>query len=290
MVKAKPPSPPPAPRPRARDCERETDIDISVSRNRTEVDITRSHEHTNSGYPRHNHDDQLAVRYDTRRRSHSAAPYRPPQDDEAEYITSKMDSRGRHGEAWHGATKDWEIIDVPPGTERVRMDGVGGGGTDTSWTKYSGVRRTKFIPERDADPAPAPREPERRPKESSTSLTLWDREREIEVDIDRTKYARPPAPLPPPPPAPPAKDMWTEISKDLVVREAIEQMGYEFEETSMFFYIMSYLRYVRYTPSLTCHASNMSILTSFIGRCSSVDRDIRGNSPLPKRPRTRNSA
>lgn len=36
-------------------------------------------------------------------------------------------------------------------------------------------------------------------------------------------------------------ERWTEITKDLVVREAIEQLGYEFEETRMFYYIFSYL-------------------------------------------------
>lgn len=34
---------------------------------------------------------------------------------------------------------------------------------------------------------------------------------------------------------------WTEITKNLVVKEAIEQMGYEYEETRMFYYIISYL-------------------------------------------------
>jgi ankyrin repeat protein len=38
--------------------------------------------------------------------------------------------------------------------------------------------------------------------------------------------------------------LWTEITKDLVVKEAIEELGYDFEETDNFFYIMNYLRYV----------------------------------------------
>ena len=38
--------------------------------------------------------------------------------------------------------------------------------------------------------------------------------------------------------------MWTEITKDLVVKEAIEDMGYDYEETEFFFYVMVYLRYV----------------------------------------------
>lgn len=36
-------------------------------------------------------------------------------------------------------------------------------------------------------------------------------------------------------------ERWTEITKDLVVREAIERLGYEFEETRTFYYIFSYL-------------------------------------------------
>ena len=54
-------------------------------------------------------------------------------------------------------------------------------------------------------------------------------------------------PLPPQPPAPPRerpKEMWTEITKDLVSREAIDYMGYHYEETADFFYIMEYMRYV----------------------------------------------
>lgn len=38
--------------------------------------------------------------------------------------------------------------------------------------------------------------------------------------------------------------LWTEISKDLVVREALERAGYEFDETENFYYVFEYLRYV----------------------------------------------
>lgn len=51
------------------------------------------------------------------------------------------------------------------------------------------------------------------------------------------------------------KDMWTEITKDLVIREAIDSMGYSCEETDDFFYVMEYLRYVRLTHKM-CHGSN----------------------------------
>lgn len=40
-------------------------------------------------------------------------------------------------------------------------------------------------------------------------------------------------------------ERWTEITKDLVVRDAIERLGYEFEETRTFYYIFSFLEPVR---------------------------------------------
>lgn len=40
--------------------------------------------------------------------------------------------------------------------------------------------------------------------------------------------------------------LWTEVTKDLVVREAIERAGYEYEETEFFYYIFDYLQYVSY--------------------------------------------
>jgi hypothetical protein len=251
MIKARPPSPPPAPRVRTR--ERETDIDISLSKNRTEVDIHRSvtRDRSRSRERRshsHYHDDDIVIRRDTerlriddskgRRRAHSAAPLGSPMDEEAEYITSKIDSRGRMGEAWGGATKDWTIVDVPPGTERVQMDGVGGASTDTTWSKYSGVRRTQFIPERDGAMTRVPSPPA--PARDRTSVQIYDREKEIDIEkVTDRRITRTPAPPPPPPP----KEMWTEITKDLVCREAIQDLGYEYEETKWFFYIMNYLRY-----------------------------------------------
>lgn len=180
------------------------------------------------------------------RRAHSAAP---PVDrwDEGEYITSRIDSRGRVGEAYHGATKDWEIVDVPPGTERVRMDGAGGGAAEVTWQKYSGVRRSRFIPERDDDRGSASvvseargRDRERE-RESHLSVQIYDhnRDRDREIDIEKVTDRRVA-------PRPKRSEMWTEITKDLVLREAIQQMGYEYEETEYFYYIMQYLRYVSF--------------------------------------------
>jgi hypothetical protein len=102
------------------------------------------------------------------------------------------------------------------------MDGIGGGSQEVTWQRYNGVRRSKFIPESD-------------------SLAMYDR---------RADYS-----LPPPPPKNKYGDMWTEITKDLVVREAIEELGYDYEETEYFYYIIQYLRYVRHTSPSTSPSS-----------------------------------
>ncbi len=161
--------------------------------------------------------------------------------EEEEFITSKIDSRGRMGEAYGGATRDWTIVDVPPGTERVHMDGAGGGATDTSWSRYSGVRRTKFVPERDGVLVHRPSSPKpvHRHAHGGDRLNVSVQERDLEVDIERRRRRVSRSPAPPPP-----KEMWTEITRDLVTREAIERMGYRYEETKWFFYIMDYLRQV----------------------------------------------
>jgi hypothetical protein len=320
--------------------------------------------------------------------------------EEADYITSRINARGQVGEAQHGRTREWTIVDVPPGTERVHMDGAGGAAADVTWARYSGVRRAKFLPdganagalvlaedreqERELEPA---REREmlledaRRRSQMEVKLhaasgaqaddidveirdrhrrrgrhgdgrdevvdvQVHERNRErpriyvngaepideraalaregvIVIDneirnrhhghgrsrshshsrsrsrsrdvIDSRIEMRPVAPAPPPPPVRPRaaeetlevqvtdrhgdheidvdikerrhmsgalvprqemppgggmlvprrrQEMWTEITKDLVVREAIEEVGYEFEETEFFFYIMTYLQYV----------------------------------------------
>ncbi|TDZ28795.1 hypothetical protein C8035_v008066 [Colletotrichum spinosum] len=256
-VPSPPPPPRPAPRPMTRTEDRELDIDITTSRNRTDIDIHRSTSRHRSpsrerrspafkdsrdlvsGTDRLRIDDRH-YHSGSRRRAHSAAA-RTPVDEEAEYITSKIDSRGKMGEAWGGATKDWTIVDVPPGTERVQMDGVGGGSAEVTWQRYNGVRRAKFVPERDGAPisAPslAPMPPQPSPRESRDRLSVQVYDRETEIDIEKTKERRPrPSPQK-------RSEMWTEITKDLVIRDAIIELGYDFEETEYFFYIMQYLKY-----------------------------------------------
>lgn len=126
-------------------------------------------------------------------------------DQEAEYYNRKALERSYPGEGYNGATKDWAIVDVPPGTNRVRMDGIGGGAQEITWQRYNGVRRSKFI--------------------------SGDEEAATDFGNPGPVKGRP-------------KDMWTEITKDLVCKEAIDSMGYAYEETDDFFYVMEYLRYV----------------------------------------------
>jgi len=161
------------------------------------------------------------------------------------------------GEARNGITKDWTIIDVPPGTERVRMDGAGGASAEVTWSKYSGVRRSKFVPDRDersivsssstniSDRRDRDRDIQDDSRRSSKlSVSIYDKDvhgskdREIDVIADRRGSGRHHHDA-----SPRGSEMWTEITKDLVIREAIEEMGYEYEETEYFYYIMTYLRY-----------------------------------------------
>ncbi|KAH7037108.1 uncharacterized protein B0I36DRAFT_345272 [Microdochium trichocladiopsis] len=265
VIRVRQPSPSPPPRP-ARVTKHETDIDINISRHDTDVEIQKRARSRSRPRPRFYDDEDIHIDIDrnrihidehsheTRRRALSEVR-RPPYEDEANYITSKIDSRGRMGEAWHGATKDWTIVDVPPGTERVQMDGVGGGGAEVTWQRYNGVRRAKFIPERDGTVVSSNSIIERgrdldhhhhhdhelsvdvhinknhsheRSRSRAPEVVEEIRDRRISIRDGKSKKD---------------SDMWTEITKDLVVREAIEKRGYAYEETEFFFYVMQYLAY-----------------------------------------------
>ncbi|PGH04945.1 hypothetical protein GX51_03244 [Blastomyces parvus] len=134
--------------------------------------------------------------------------------DEAEYYNRLAQKSGHIGEAYNGATKDWSIIDVPPGTKRVELEGVGGASQEISWQRYNGVRRAKFHVDGDGY--------------ASDTERLRDHGR-----IGRRYMG--------------VKDkrdrLWTEITKDLVVKEAIEKAGYDYEETQYFYYVFAYLKY-----------------------------------------------
>ncbi|CAK7271064.1 hypothetical protein SEPCBS119000_004409 [Sporothrix epigloea] len=273
------PQPQPEPRrERERERERDTEVDIYSSRHQTRVDIQESQQrpraHSSLRAPARVSDREVTVRSDRnllevdvetnrQRRSRSAQP--PARDrraralsDEAQYIESRIDERGRIGEAYNGVTNDWTIVDVPPGTEHVRMDGVGGASADITWQRYNGVRRTRFIPEREGDAVAAPRRkakeaPRERVRNNSRgehiSVQIIEdnrghsrtRDRAMDVEADRTALVYPPAPQEVMPV--PRNDMWTEITKDLVSREAMEYLHYKYEETEYFYYILQYLRY-----------------------------------------------
>ena len=97
------------------------------------------------------------------------------------------------------------------------MEGVGGANQEITWQRYNGVRRSKFI----AEEAAYGGELERYVPEDAK-----DRGRRF---VGQKKKE---------------DTMWTEITKDLVIKEAIEESGYDYEETEFFFYVMVYLRYV----------------------------------------------
>ncbi|GIZ45213.1 hypothetical protein CKM354_000839300 [Cercospora kikuchii] len=191
-------------------------------------------------------DHKRSMSVSTRRRSPSRdhRRYDDELDEEAEYYNRKIASRAYPGEAWNGATRDWSLVDVPPGTERVRMDGVGGGAQEITWQRYNGERRGKFIsgdrvyespygngyasppPLPAPAPAPAPPREERRDTKEEIRITM---DRRTGGD-DRPRQKK-------------RDKMWTEVTKDLVIKEAIDEMGYEFEESDDHFYVMEYLKY-----------------------------------------------
>ncbi len=70
--------------------------------------------------------------------------------------------------------------------------------------------------------------------------------------------------------------MWTEITKELVTENAIRMLGYEFEETKDFYYVMEYLRYVSpYLLPPSTSSSNPPIYCCFIGGRAQACRTYR---------------
>ncbi|KAI4222561.1 MAG: hypothetical protein L6R36_006060 [Xanthoria steineri] len=225
------PVPAPAPpRPRSPSPVKSTYDEIEIrrhgSRNGRHYDedlIITERERDRDGGQRRRDEDQMPRRrrspsFDAR----SRAPYSSRDEldisEEADYYNSRAVERSYLGEGYHGANRDWAIVDVPPGTKRVQMEGIGGAKEEITWQRYNGVRRSKFVAEEDeyrgGGELMAPREVER-----------MEPGRRYVGEKDK-------------------KDkMWTEITKDLVTEDAIKHMGYDFEETEFFYYIMSYLKY-----------------------------------------------
>lgn len=307
----------------------ELDIDVHTSRRGTEVDIHRERSisrsrsrHRPAPVPvvvvppenrrrrdqRYDHEDEeidVHVHRHSRSRSRvgggavevrrgrsrtrSAHRRDTEVDEESAYITGRIDARGEHGEARHGATRDWTIVDVPPGTQRVRMDGAGGGAAEVTWNRYAGVRRSRFLPDGDnagalvaaSTAATAGTElvvQQHRRRASSTAaigargreimaparasgdrlkVEVHDRHRtsgggEHEHDLTVGVETSNAVALRPVGGTPGAnggvmrrkEEVWTEITKDLVEREALERLRYTFEDSEFFFYVMEYLSYV----------------------------------------------
>jgi len=147
---------------------------------------------------------------------------------EADFYNRRAQDRSFLGEGLNGVTRDWTIVDVPPGTQRVRLDGVGGAAQEITWQRYNGVRRSKFIP---------------------AGETYEDRSGR-RYHGGRNGHG----------------DVWTEITRDLVVRDALDELGYEYEETEFFFYVIEYLRYV---------SLRLCILPYRCTRCTTDSNDAR---------------
>jgi hypothetical protein len=173
---------------------------------------------------------------------------------EADYYARKTEERGYIGEAYNGATRDWAIVDVPPGTERVRLDGVGGGGQEITWQKYNGVRRSKFIPERERERERIEiKESEPRHESGGLQIEISSRSRReggktYEREYERIEESSDRRVGLPRGPKTRTEGLWTEITKDLIIKDAIESLGYDYEETDYFFYVMEYLHYVCFYP------------------------------------------
>ncbi|MCJ1307944.1 hypothetical protein MMC25_001593 [Agyrium rufum] len=183
-----------------------------------ELEIRRRGERNGKAY-----EEDLII---DRRRTHSPArPSRTAEmsryapDDEADYYARRNAERAYMGEAYNGATRDWAIVDVPPGTSRVKLDGIGGASQEITWQRYNGVRRSNFLPEGVG--------------EERGGGEVMRREEVVELDRGRRFMGVKNK----------TDNMWTEITKDLVVKEAIDGCGYDYEETEFFYYVMEYLRY-----------------------------------------------
>lgn len=94
---------------------------------------------------------------------------------------------------------------------------------------------------------------------ASPTMTRHDnRSEETRIDLRRTTVEDRPR----------TKDrLWTEVTKDLVIKEAIEESGYDYEESDEFYYVMEYLRYVREPTSVHSVFANI-----WVGRCGSAGR------------------
>lgn len=221
---SRPPSPPMPPRARS---EERIEIKRSGERNGRHFDediIIKRNDNDDArsvAPPRSVREDDDFAAAPPRRSGYRDRGYDRDDRDEADYYNAKALERSIPGEGYNGATQDWAIVDVPPGTRRVAMDGVGGGRQEITWQKYNGVRRSKFMPE------------------GSDEGYGSEVGRPARPEVGGGEIGRRYGPR-----RDPTEGLWTEITKDLVVKEAITEAGYEFTETEDFYYVIAYLGYV----------------------------------------------
>lgn len=127
---------------------------------------------------------------------------------QSEYSVSEVDSsRSRRQSVVDDDTKsEWTMIDVPPGTRRITLE------TDDRG----------FNPDSDRGDSRSIREH----SSSRTELSISG-SRIPSRGVRRSRGM--------------STELWTEVTKDLVTRDAIEEMGYPYEETEFYFYIFEYL-------------------------------------------------
>ncbi|KAL8806929.1 MAG: hypothetical protein Q9182_001058 [Xanthomendoza sp. 2 TL-2023] len=221
------PAPAP-PRPRSPSPVKSTYDEIEIRRRGSrngrhyDEDLIITERERDGGHRRRDEDHTPRHRRSPSFEPRSRAPYTSRDEldiaEEADYYNSRAAERSYLGEGYNGANRDWAIVDVPPGTKRVQMEGIGGAREEITWQRYNGVRRSKFVAEeeeyRGGGELMAPREVER-----------MEQGRRYVGEKDKKEK------------------MWTEITKDLVTEDAIKFLGYDYEETEFFYYIMTYLKY-----------------------------------------------
>lgn len=129
--------------------------------------------------------------------------------------TRRRSMEPRPSDTHKSVTEEWAFVDSPPYRREIRderpirelQDEIGSPSHDSRSRPYSMERRPRF-----SDEPPEVGERERRGRR---------------IGPERKR-----------------KSKWTEITKDLMVREAIERSGYEFEETELFYCVFAHLEYV----------------------------------------------
>lgn len=137
------------------------------------------------------------------------------EEDEIDMRETRSKPRSVMGDYKKERIDDWSVVHVPAKKEPLRMPGS--------------LDFVEMVPK-----AGSVKESVKEPTEES-DIT------EVEIE-QRSRRATPENRQ--------RRQRWTEISKELVVRDAIERYGYEFEEMTQFYYIFSHMEPVSIPPLL----------------------------------------